>query len=170
MRLATRCRIVRSVDVAAEVGSVWQGVVDWPRHGDWVPLTTVRTLTPSGRGVGARFVGRTAGPGPLSVIGFDDVMEVRSWQDPDPSTDPPTPGRCEVVKLGRVVRGSAAFEVSAAGPGRSRVRWVEDIVVPRLVCRLVAVIAGAGLDRVLRAMARDLEGSSGGRAEPGDGR
>ena len=35
--------------------------------------------------------------------------------------------------------------------------WVEDVVVPRPLVRLIAVVTGLGLDRVLRAMARDIE-------------
>ncbi|MFN8077937.1 MAG: SRPBCC family protein [Kineosporiaceae bacterium] len=153
MRLLARCRVRRTIDVAAPAGQVWAVLVDWPRHGAWVPLTTVRTLTPSGLGLGARFVGRTAAPGPLRVLGFDDVMEVVAWQPPEGGAT----GRCEVVKLGRVVRGGAEFEVEPLDAERTRVHWVEDVVVPRPLVRPVAVIAGWGLDRVLRAMARDIE-------------
>lgn len=153
MRLLARCRVLRTIDVAASAEQVWAVLVDWPRHGAWVPLTTVRTLTPSGLGLGARFVGRTAAPRPLAALGFDDVMEVVAWQPPEGGAT----GRCEVVKLGCVVRGGAEFEVEPLDAGRSRVHWVEDVVVPRPLVRLIAVVTGLGLDRVLRAMARDIE-------------
>jgi len=150
--LTARALVRRSIEVDGPADRVWDGVVDWPRHGAWVPLTTVAVLTPAATGVGARFVGRTALPGPLRRIGFDDVMEVVAWEPP--TTD--RPGRCEVVKQGRVVRGSAWFEVHPRGAGRSRVTWGEDVLVPAPLAPLVRAVAGAGLARVLRAMARDL--------------
>jgi carbon monoxide dehydrogenase subunit G len=151
-------RFIRTVDVAAPVDRVWAALVDWPRHGAWVPLTTVRTLSPSPAGVGARFVGRTA----IGPLGFDDVMKVVVWQPPDGAR----PGFCEVAKVGRLLQGMAAFEVVASeGAGeraRSRVSWTEDIhVAPVWLTRpfgpLIALISGLGLSRVLAAMVRDVE-------------
>ncbi|MFZ0158837.1 MAG: SRPBCC family protein [Kineosporiaceae bacterium] len=151
-------RFTRTVEVAAPVDRVWAALVDWPRHGAWVPLTTVRTLTPSPAGVGARFVGRTA----LGPLGFDDVMKVVVWQPPDGAR----PGFCEVAKVGRLLQGMASFEVVASeqtdGGARSRVSWTEDVrVAPEWLTRpfgsLIALISGLGLRRVLAAMAADVE-------------
>lgn len=144
------------LDVPADVHRVWDAMVDWPAHGRWVPLTTVTVLTPSGAGVGARFVGRT-GIGPLA---FDDPMEVVEWRPPADGV----PGRCRVVKQGRLVLGGAWFEVAAvpgpAGPG-SRVTWVEEIeIAPARLTRplgpLVAAAGKAGFTRALRVMAREV--------------
>jgi uncharacterized protein YndB with AHSA1/START domain len=151
-------RFSRSVDVAAPVDRVWAALVDWPRHSAWVPLTTVRTLTPSPSGVGARFVGRTA----LGPLGFDDVMKVTSWSPPDGVR----PGFCEVAKVGRLLQGTASFEVAAIDDGHSRVSWVEDVVVaPERLTRpfgaLIALISAVGLRRVLAAMVADVEGEAG---------
>lgn len=154
------------VDVEAPVERTWAVITDWPRHAGWVPLTRVRVLTPSPRGIGARFVART-GVGPL---GFDDLMQVVEWRDPDGDG----PGRCTVVKLGRLVRGLAWFEVTGAGPGRSSVVWYESIELgPVLLTRPFApVVARFGVlafTRALQAMAReaagqgrDLKGARGG--------
>ena len=92
------------LDVAAGVDQVWARMVDWPAHGRWVPLTTVRVLTPSGSGVGARFVGRTG----LGLLAFDDPMEIVGWRPPLDGVA----GRCEVVKQGRSsqFRQSVAFK------------------------------------------------------------
>ena len=59
-------------EVRAPASELWDLLVDWPRHGGWVPLTTMRVDGERGHGVGSTFVGRTA----LGPVGFDDVMRV----------------------------------------------------------------------------------------------
>lgn len=153
--------------VCAPAERVWAALVDWPRHGDWVPLTTITVLTPSVTGVGARFVARTALPG--TPVGVDDVMEVTAWQPPQGGA----PGRCEVVKQGRVVSGRAVFEVHPIGPDRCRVIWTYDDLafhptagrgpvrlrrgLDRLGRLLTGAVTGSGVSRVLAAMAADVE-------------
>jgi hypothetical protein len=149
-------RFTAAVDVAAPPDRVWARLVDWPSHARWAPMTTVRVLTERPDGVGARFVART-GVGPL---GFDDPMEVVAWQPPTAGS----PGRCEIRKYGRVVLGSAHFDVSpspSASQGSS-VRWSEDVEVApvRLTRPLSPVLALAGrvlFTRVLRQMAAEVE-------------
>jgi hypothetical protein len=160
-------RFVAAVEVAAPAPAVWAAMTDWPRHGRWVPLTTVRTLTARPDGVGARFVGRT-GVGPFA---FDDPMEVTEWLPPDDGRG--SPGRCAVRKLGRVVRGTAAFDVAPVAAARTLVVWEYDLRLPPqpLTRRLGPVIAAAGRPAVtaaLRAMAREVEaGHAGARPVPG---
>lgn len=157
-------RFVASTDVRAPAADVWALMTDWPAHGRWVPLTTVRVLTPLAGGVGARFVGRSS----LAVVGldrlgFDDPMEVTLWRPPSGTQ----PGRCEVRKLGRVVGGTAAFDVvpvQADGHDPlTRVVWEEDIqVAPRALTRLVGpLVSLAGrlaFTATLRTMGRELTG------------
>lgn len=148
-------RFVATVEVAAPVGDVWERLVDWPSHGRWIPLTRVRVLTALPDGVGARFVGRT-GIGPL---GFDDPMEVTEWLPPQDGR----PGRCAVRKLGRVILGTAAFDVAPVSADRTLVVWEEEVDVPPVaLTRLLApVVAWAGrlaFTSSLRTMARELEG------------
>jgi hypothetical protein len=150
-------RFTATVDVGAPATSTWAALVDWPAHGRWVPLTVVRVLTPSGSGVGARFVGRSG----LGPVGFDDPMEVTEWQPPAGDR----PGRCTVVKRGKVVLGSAWFEVAPLPAGRSRVSWTEQIeLAPVALTRpFAAVVAAAGrfaFTRTLRAMAAEVERSA----------
>ncbi|BBH68599.1 hypothetical protein ACTI_52840 [Actinoplanes sp. OR16] len=147
-----RFTVVR--DVRASAATAWAVLVDWPRHGDWVPLTTVRTLTPRPDGVGARFVART-GVGPL---GFDDPMTVTAWEPPDGDRA----GRCEVVKSGRVVHGGAVFTVTPLSGSRCRVAWTEDVTVsPRRLTRhadpLVGLAGRFAFATTLRAFAKDAE-------------
>jgi hypothetical protein len=145
-------RFEAETDVAVPPQRAWRALVDWPAHGRWVPLTTVRVLTPRREGIGTRFVGRTA----VGPIGFDDPMEVVEWCPPGPGV----PGECRVVKQGRVLRGEAWFEVADGPAGGSRVTWVEDVGLPwprvtRLLDPVLAAIGRAGLRRSLRAMAAE---------------
>ncbi|WP_229067549.1 SRPBCC family protein [Actinoplanes sp. DH11] len=151
-------RFTVTQDVRAPASVAWAVLVDWPRHGDWVPLTTVRTLSPRPDGVGARFVART-GAGPL---GFDDPMTVVGWEVPEGDEPGARPGRCEVVKSGRVVHGRALFTVAPLAGGGARVTWHEDVTLsPRRITRHAEpVVAAAGrlaFAATMRAFARDAE-------------
>ncbi|WP_433824530.1 SRPBCC family protein [Actinoplanes sp. CA-015351] len=141
-------------DVRAPAADVWNTLVDWPRHGNWVPLTTIRVVSDRPDGVGAEFVART-GWGPLA---FDDPMRVTAWSPPEGGSA----GRCDIVKLGRVVRGRAWFSVTPVPGGMCRVLWFEDVtVVPHAITRyggpLVSVPGKLAFAATLRAMAREVE-------------
>jgi hypothetical protein len=151
-------RFTVTQQVRASATSVWATMVDWPRHGDWAPLTAVRVTTARPDGVGAEFVART-GIGPLA---FDDPMRVELWQPPAGDAPGDEPGRCEVVKQGRVVHGRAGFSVVPLPSGWCRVDWDEDVTVtPHRVTGLAGPLlsfAGrVGFGATLRAMARDVE-------------
>jgi uncharacterized protein YndB with AHSA1/START domain len=149
-------RFAVSVSIAAPVEQVWQRITDWPEHGRWIPLTTVRVTSDRGAGVGATFVGRSA----LGPFGFDDPMEVVEWSPPIGGLA----GHCRVQKHGRVVLGWAAFEVRPGAGGRDSVlEWTEEVeIAPVRLTRpaggLIAAVGRAGFARALRAMARELEG------------
>jgi Polyketide cyclase / dehydrase and lipid transport len=154
-------RFTAVVQVAAPVEQVWQRITDWPQHGNWIPLTTVRVTSDRPDGVGATFVGRSA----LGPVGFDDPMEVVEWSPPIGGG----PGHCRVRKYGRVVLGWAAFEVRGAdGAGApnapaSTLSWTEEVQLApvwltRPADRLIAAAGRAGFERALRTMARELEG------------
>ncbi|MEU8761344.1 SRPBCC family protein [Streptomyces sp. NPDC048659] len=137
-----RFRVERTTALAP--GAVWRRLTDWPAHGAQVPLTRTTVLTAGPSGVGTRFTARTG----LGRFGFDDPMEVVVFE-------PPAPGRtavCRLVKLGRVVRGAASFEV-AETPGGSRVVWTEELSVRGVPAALDPVLALAG--RVLFGRALD---------------
>ena len=136
----------------ASADEAWALLTDWPAHSRWIPATEVVVLEDTG-GVGTRFVGRShVGP-----LGFDDSMTVTAFVRPS-ATDP---GRCDILKTGRVVVGTAGFTVTATGPRTSEVAWWEDVTVtPTPVTRwLEPLIARAGdraFARVLRAAAAEL--------------
>jgi hypothetical protein len=112
--------VVARVDVAAPPKAVWDKLVDWPTHRQWMVLTKVESTTEDREGVGAGIVGVT-GIGPVA---FQDPMTVTAWQPP------PVPvARCEVAHMGRIVRGAGAFEVEETPTG-SRVVWSEWVRLP----------------------------------------
>lgn len=109
--------IVIAVDVDAPAESTWAAVTDWERQGEWMLGTTVRVVTGSPSRVGTRLAART-GAGPLAVV---DEMRITVWQPPL---------RCQVAHLGRIIRGSAAFEVEPLPGDRSRLIWSEWLDLP----------------------------------------
>jgi len=141
-----------TVPMPASADYVWALLTDWSSHSRWIPATTVVVLEDTG-GVGTRFVGRShVGP-----VGFDDPMTVTAFQPPT-DTDA---GRCDILKTGRVVVGTAGFTVTTTGARTSEVAWWEDVTVaPTAVTRwLEPLIARAGdraFARVLRAAAAEL--------------
>ncbi|MFD8011849.1 SRPBCC family protein [Streptomyces sp. NPDC058955] len=141
----SRFRVVRSAPVGPE--EAWRRLTDWPAHGRQVPLTRTTVLTPGPSGPGTRFTART-GLGPL---GFDDPMEVVRWEPPRGGL----PGVCRLEKYGRLVRGWAEIEVTAAAGG-ARVVWTEELAVrgvPRVLDGVLAragrVVFGRALDGLL---------------------
>jgi carbon monoxide dehydrogenase subunit G len=120
--------------------AAWTRLVDWPRHGAYVPLTTI-TVRPGTRGRGAVFVARTA----VGRVGFDDPMEVVEW-------DPPR--FCRIEKRGRMMRGWAELTVTPSGSG-SRVTWREE-AVPAGVPRFAQGLADAAARRLFTRVVRGL--------------
>ncbi len=147
-----------TLEVRALATQTWATLVDWRRHGDWAPLTVVRVTTDRPDGVGTEFVART-GIGPFA---FDDRMRVVRWEPPGGDAPGDRPGRCDVDKLGRVMRGRAWFSIVPLPGGSCRVVWDEEVtVMPHRVTRFVGTVlslAGkVGFGVTLRAMARDVE-------------
>ena len=104
------------VDVAAPVERTWAAAVDWNRQHEWMLATHVRATAGGGHGVGET-IAATTGIGPVAFV---DDMEITGW-------DPP---RGAYVKhLGRVVRGTAAFEVRPR-PGGATFVWTENLDLP----------------------------------------
>jgi len=145
--VVTKLTVTASVVVRAGQQQVWDLVVDWSRQREWILATT----TEGGHGLGAKVTGWT-GFGPFR---FADPMEITAWVPPR---------RCEVIHLGKVVRGYGVFEVvPRADDGGSVFRWTEVIELPALMppglARLVAAaligpITRVGLGWSLRRFAR----------------
>ncbi|WP_433181359.1 SRPBCC family protein [Actinoallomurus sp. CA-150999] len=102
-----------SADVAAPAERVWEVLVDWPRHAEWVPFTRAE----GGAGDGASLEAWT-GIGP---VGFLDTMVISEWRPPH---------RVRVLHTGTLVRGEGRFDLLDLPEGRCRVTWAELIHLP----------------------------------------
>ena len=109
--------LVESIEIPASQQVVWDAVVDWPGQRNWMLLTDVRASTEQNEGVGTQLAAFTG----IGKLGFLDTMTVTEWE---------APRRCVVVHTGRVVRGSAAFEVESVSETSSRFIWTEWIDLP----------------------------------------
>ncbi len=141
--------LVLTVDVDAPVEQTWAGVTDWAGQSEWMFGTRVWPTVQGGQGVGGGIEAFT-GVGPLGVL---DRMSITLWEPPH---------RCHVLHLGRVVRGTGAFEVEPRDGGRSRFVWREDLELPlgvlgRLGWPLVRPVFAYGVQLSLRRFARWVE-------------
>lgn len=129
--------------------AAWERVVDWPRHGEFVPLTTVEVTSERQRGVGTVFSARTG----IGRAGFDDPMEVVEWQPPANGHA----GHCRLEKRGRVMIGWALLQVEPHGTG-ARVSWTEEAKpagLPAFTDRGSAAAGRLLFGRVLRKLLDD---------------
>jgi carbon monoxide dehydrogenase subunit G len=146
----TRVRLQREIDVSASASAVWDYITDWPRQAEWVPMTRVEVVDRAS-GLGGRIRAWTG----LGRIGFWDPMTITAWERlPDGG------GRCEVLHLGKLVRGEGEFTVLSQGAGTSRFLWAEVLVLPlgpvgAVGWRAVRPVAERVIDRALATM-RDL--------------
>lgn len=119
---------------------VWDELVDWKRHEEWIPATTMEVGPGDPTAVGHELTART-GIGPLAL---PDRMRVAKcdWDEATASGD------CVVEKLGPVLRGRAGFTVvpdvdaeSAPPSGTSGcvLDWFEEVTV-RYLPQFVAPI------------------------------
>ncbi|MGX2993808.1 SRPBCC family protein [Streptomyces sp. JNUCC 64] len=113
----------------------WERLVDWERHGAFVPLTRLTVTPPPPVGPGTTVVARTG----IGRFGFDDPMEVVEWVPPHGGGA----GRCRLEKRGRLVRGWAEIRVRPEATG-ARVEWREDLRVRGVPALADPLLAAAG--------------------------
>jgi carbon monoxide dehydrogenase subunit G len=109
----SRVAVHAAVDVPATAEEVWAVLVDWSRHGEWVPFTRAEGGAAEGEGIEA-----WTGIGP---VGFLDTMVISGWRPPH---------RVEVRHTGRIVRGEGRFDLVDLPGGRCRVTWSELVDLP----------------------------------------
>ncbi|GAA0363367.1 SRPBCC family protein [Actinoallomurus spadix] len=109
----SRVAVHASADVPAPAERVWEVLVDWPRHAEWVPLTRAEGGAGDGAGVEA-----WTGVGP---VGFLDTMVITEWRPPH---------RVRVRHTGGLVRGEGRFDLLDLPEGRCRVTWAELLDLP----------------------------------------
>lgn len=119
----------------ADARTVWDALIDWKGHEEWIPATRVVLDGAEATSVGATFVAFTG----IGKLALEDRMRVSECQWDD-TTDS---GYCEVEKLGPVLRGRAGFTVKPTADG-STVAWFEDVTVPKLPRFLGPVAARLG--------------------------
>jgi len=135
-------------DQSAKV--VWDELVDWERHADWIPATTMDVEPGDPTDVGREFTART-GFGPVALV--DKMRVVKCDWDPETSA-----GDCEVEKLGPVLIGRAGFTVAPRGDG-STLEWVEDVTmkhVPQFLAPIAGKVGALGFKQGMRGLAKSL--------------
>jgi hypothetical protein len=128
----SRVAVHAAVDVGAPAQRVWDVLVDWPRHAEWVPFTSADGGAAEGESVEAR-----TGIGPASFL---DTMVIDDWTPPN---------RVGVRHTGRLIRGEGRFDLVDLPGGRCRVTWSELIDLPLGPAGRVAWIAVGPLARLM---------------------
>jgi hypothetical protein len=139
--------VVRDLPLPARV--VFDELIDWKGHADWVPLTRVEVLEGDG-GPGTEFVA-TSGIGPLAL---PDRMRVDEL-DPHAMT-------VRITKIGPVLTGLVHLSVTSISETSSRLEWIEDIrvpVLPQFLAKPVGAAARQGFNTSITRMARLLRGT-----------
>ncbi|MFT4656893.1 MAG: hypothetical protein ACJAXA_002863 [Candidatus Aldehydirespiratoraceae bacterium] len=129
---------------------VWDELVDWAAHADWIPMTRVEVGDGAPTDVGHEFTAWT-GLGPLSL---EDRMRVARC-DWDAAA---TSGECTVDKLGPILQGSAGFTVAPNGDG-SGLDWFEDVTirfVPQFLAPVFAKLGAIGFKQGMKGLAKSL--------------
>ncbi len=137
-------------DFDAQPSVVWEEMIDWPAHGEWIPATRVEIDEGDPQAVGGMFTGYS-GYGPLTLVDHMRITDI-DWDDAA------SKGRCEVAKLGPVLEGRAGFTVTPSGAG-ARVDWFEEVTVPYLPGFLAPVVnklSAFGFKMGMRSLAKNI--------------
>lgn len=135
--------------------AVWDELVDWAGHANWIPATRVEVQPGDPLAVGARFTAWT-GYGPLTL---EDQMEVHTvtWSDTEQR------GSCTVGKLGPVLTGTASFVVEPGSSGPTDLTWIEDVRVPHVpqfLAPIVGRLGAAGFKLAMMSLSRQMRKAS----------
>jgi uncharacterized protein YndB with AHSA1/START domain len=142
-----------TVKINKPVKSVWSALVDWQGQSDWMLQTKVwseldqdRTVK-NGKGVLIfAFTGLFPKLYPKLKLGILDTMEVTKWKPPV---------ICEVVHIGRVIRGTGKFELKPVRDG-TVFFWQEEILAPAIVLLFLKPMLLIGVWLSLRRFSRQV--------------
>jgi hypothetical protein len=105
----------------------WQAITDWEGQGNWMLQSKVWVTSQIREGVGtsiAAFTGPFYKSYPkFAALGLLDTMVVTKWQPPI---------RCDVLHIGKVLKGTGTFELIEISQSATRFNWSEDIECSRL--------------------------------------
>ena len=111
-------RIEERVRIEAPASHVWSVLTDWEGQERWMAdarRVEVLSAHREGRGVVIRCATDLLG------LVVDDDMEVTQWRDGE---------LIGIRHLGRIIRGTGAFELSALPDGATRFVWWEEVEAP----------------------------------------
>lgn len=130
---------------------VWEKIADWQSQGEWMLQTKVWVTSDQVSGVGTSIAAFT---GPLHKFyprlkspGLLDLMTVTHWEEPT---------RCDVVHVGKILKGTGSFRLSEEVSGGTRFDWSETIEAPRVLFMLIAPFLYAGVRISLHRFARSF--------------
>jgi hypothetical protein len=149
-------QLALTVEIKQPAKVVWKHLVDWRGQSDWMLQTKVwseldqdRTVK-NGKGVLIfAFTGMFSNLYPKLKLGVLDTMEVTKWQ-------PPT--RCDVVHIGRIIRGTGKFEL-VEKKNVTTFYWSEEIIAPAILLAILKPFILLGVRISLRKFARLVERS-----------
>ncbi|MFG2076858.1 Polyketide cyclase / dehydrase and lipid transport [Nonomuraea maritima] len=137
-----------AAQVDAPPEQVFALVTDWPRHREWMVLTTARRT-------GERTLEAFTGVGPF---GFLDTMTITRWEPPS---------LVHVEHTGRLVRGRGVIRVRPH-EGGSRIVWAEELLLPfGVLGRVGWAAARPFVPALLRLSLRRLAALAAQEATPG---
>ena len=142
-----------NIKIDRPVKTVWDCLVDWKSQGDWMLQTKVwseldqdRTIK-NGKGVLIfAFTGLFSNLYPKIRLGILDTMEITKFKPPV---------LCEVVHIGRIIRGTGKFELKKSKNG-TIFNWQEDLVAHPVFLLIMKPLLLIGVWLSLRRFARQL--------------
>lgn len=141
------------IKINKPVAVVWPSLVDWRSQSDWMLQTKVWSeldqdkTVKNGKGVLIfAFTGLFPNLYPRVRIGILDTMEVTKWQPPI---------LCEVVHIGRVIRGTGKFELQKKR-GHTIFHWQEELIAPNYLLIFMKPLLLLGVWLSLNRFARQL--------------
>ena len=155
--MKTSNQLALTVEIKQPAKVVWKYLVDWRGQSDWMLQTKVwseldqdRTVK-NGKGVLIfAFTGLFSNLYPKLKVGVLDTMEVTRWTPPN---------ICEVVHIGRVIRGTGKFELKEK-KNVTTFYWSEEIIAPAILLAILKPFILVGVRISLRRFARLVERSS----------
>jgi hypothetical protein len=142
-----------NIKIDRPVKTVWDCLVDWKSQGDWMLQTKVwseldqdRTIK-NGKGVLIfAFTGLFPNLYPKIRLGILDTMEITKFKPPV---------LCEVVHIGRIIRGTGKFELKKSKNG-TIFNWQEDLVAHPVFLLIMKPLLLIGVWLSLHRFARQL--------------